>query len=148
MSLKQKIFQIVQVVVALIIPILLLVIFAPYSLYFLLALILLLVIALLIGWLKRVISLRRNSFYVRHNRTIGYRVIYEERHGHKIRSVPLKTANYEPGLDLVVVPSREDWDKTAPEWAKGRRDEIFARVIKKEPEGWVELPSDWNRQEP
>jgi hypothetical protein len=93
--------------------------------------------------LKRWIALRFDGYHIAHSRTMNYRCIYEERFGREIKSIPLETINFEPGRDFVVVPTRENWNFQAPDWAKNRRDEILGRVIKKRVP--YEFPQDWQR---
>ena len=91
--------------------------------------------------LRRTFALRRRGYFVRHSRQ--HPVIYEERRDDGVVAVPIHTEGFEPGRNDVIVPTRAEWLRSAPEWAKDRRDEIFKRIIEARPKGWAVLPDDW-----
>jgi hypothetical protein len=91
--------------------------------------------------LRRIFALRMRGYFVTNSRKQP--VIYEERRDGRVVSVPIQTEGFEPGRDDVVVPTRAEWLRSAPEWAKDRRDEIFKRIIEARPKGWAVLPDDW-----
>jgi hypothetical protein len=91
--------------------------------------------------LRRIFALRRRGYFVRHSRR--HPVIYEEKSADGVVAVPIHTKGFEPGRNDVIVPTRAEWLRTAPEWAKERRDEIFKRIIEARPKGWAVLPDDW-----
>jgi hypothetical protein len=91
--------------------------------------------------LRRIFALRRKGYFVTNSRKQP--VIYQERRNGRVLSVPICTEHIEPGRNDVIVPTRADWLRTAPEWAKDRRDEIFKRIIEARPKGWAIFPYDW-----
>jgi hypothetical protein len=44
-------------------------------------------------------------------------VVYEERIGKEIAVVPIPTVMIDEGTYDVIVPSRAEWEKSAPDWA-------------------------------
>jgi hypothetical protein len=113
-----------------------------WSPWLLLTPIILMLAAIPIYKMTRWIALRRKGFFI--SRTRKQQVIYEERHGKKVETIPLETVNFGPGENHIVIPTRQTWDNQAPSWAKNRRDEIFNRVVEEWPKDWVEFPEDWN----
>jgi hypothetical protein len=108
-------------------------------------LLLLPVAILVIGYpvylIRRTFALRWKGYFVAHSRQ--HRIIYEERRDDLVAYIPIHTAMVDHGCHEVIVPTREEWLRTAPDWAKDRRDEIFKRIIKAQPKGWAALPDDW-----
>ncbi|MGV3754606.1 MAG: hypothetical protein ACO1QS_04440 [Verrucomicrobiota bacterium] len=92
---------------------------------------------------RRFWGLRRQGYFLGHSRDPEARHVYEEVHGKSVRKVSLATDQYDVGSHHLIIPTREEWDATAPEWARGRRDEIYRRALASLPEGWAELPEDW-----
>jgi len=91
---------------------------------------------------RRWLALRARGYFVAH--TKRHPVIYQERVGAELMAVQVPcTPVDELGRYRVLVPSRAEWQTSAPEWAKHRRDEIFNRIIKGVPPSWTELPADW-----
>lgn len=91
--------------------------------------------------LRRTFALHKRGFFVTHSRK--HPVIYEEKREDVVVAIPIHTQNFEPGRYDVIVPTRAEWQRSAPEWAKDRRDEIFKRIIEARPKGWAVLPDDW-----
>ena len=55
-------------------------------------------------------------------------IAYEEhRKGEIVFSAELMGAG--PVARVIRLPERDDWDSTVPSWARGRRDEILARIM-------------------
>ena len=91
--------------------------------------------------LRRTFDLSKKGYFV--TNSPKHPVVYEERIGKEIAVVPIPTVMIDEGTYDVIVPSRAEWEKSAPDWAKHRRDEIFRRVIEAHPKECVQLPADW-----
>ena len=92
--------------------------------------------------LRRWLSLRSKGYFVAHTRR--HPIVYQERVGMELMAIQVHcTPVDELGRYRVIIPSQAEWQASAPEWAKHRRDEIFSRIIKGVPLGWTELPADW-----
>ena len=64
-----------------------------------------------------------------HSRSIRHgRLIYEERHARRIRSLILELENTEPGHYELFVPPDLVWAQSVPHWATARRIEIAERI--------------------
>ena len=65
--------------------------------------------------------------------------VYEEQQGSDLLSLSLKLRFEEPDRYLLVVPTADEWRRTVPKWALGRRDEIVARVA----QSWAAEDVEW-----
>ncbi len=91
---------------------------------------------------RRWLALHTKGYFVAI--TKRHPVVYQERVGTELMAIQVRcTPVDELGRYRVIIPSREEWQSLAPEWAKHRRDEVFSRIIKGVPPGWTELPADW-----
>ena len=92
--------------------------------------------------LRRWLAHRGKGYFVAQTRR--HPVVYQERAGRELLAIQVhSTPVDELGRYRVIIPSRAEWQTSAPEWAKHRRDEKFNRIIKGVPPGWTELPADW-----
>jgi hypothetical protein len=55
--------------------------------------------------------------------------VYEEQLGQDRPSLSIRLALADGDRYVLVVPSREEWERTMPLWAVGRRDDILERVL-------------------
>lgn len=53
---------------------------------------------------------------------------YQERRGGKIARIFIYGERILGGPSVVYVPADDDWRQSVPEWARDRREEIFARI--------------------
>jgi hypothetical protein len=91
---------------------------------------------------RRWLALRTKGYFVALTRR--HPVVYQERVGAELMAIQVRcTPVDELGRYRVLIPSWAEWQTSAPEWAKQRRDEIFSRIIRGVPQGWTELPADW-----
>jgi hypothetical protein len=118
----------------------------PFYLLLLLLLIVLVVPIMFVAWwlvVAVIAPLQRRLILFRKGYHLNGRYTYEERVGGLIRSVPLETEMYDVANYYVLVPTQDAWDASAPAWARGRRDEIFQRVMETVTKEWMKLPPDW-----
>lgn len=59
------------------------------------------------------------------------------------RIVDLPSEWTEVGRPELFIPSRGEWTLKAPDWARGRRDEIFQRVVAVWNGFEIHYPTDW-----
>ena len=105
-------------------------------------LILVWILSWLIYYVRRTVSLRERGYFLACTKQRP--AIYEVQIGGELVALPIPTTpRDELGVFHVVVPSQAEWQRSAPDWAKNKRDEIFTRVIAGVPKGWVKFPDDW-----
>ncbi|MFT5490232.1 MAG: hypothetical protein ACI8V5_000577 [Limisphaerales bacterium] len=96
-----------------------------------------------IAVIKRRRALNREGFYTREPfGCVGF-VKYEENRDGKIDLLKIPVESIGTGWFVVVIPTRDQWNETMPEWAEDRRDEICKRVIAVMPRERVRLANDW-----
>ncbi|MGH9967572.1 MAG: hypothetical protein ACREBG_07025 [Pyrinomonadaceae bacterium] len=75
---------------------------------------------------RRQYSLSRRGYWARRAGRDSIR--YEEKRGRSVEHVIIDGEMMAVGPHVIYVPTDEEWKKSAPEWAQGRRDEILERV--------------------
>ncbi len=75
---------------------------------------------------RRQYWLRTRGYWVRREGRDDIR--YEENRGGVVEHFIIAGEMMAVGLHVIYVPTEEEWRKTAPEWARWRRDEILERV--------------------
>jgi hypothetical protein len=76
---------------------------------------------------RRRYTLSQRGFWARRNGRDSIR--YEEKHGRSVEHLIIDGEIMAVGPHVIYVPTDEEWAKSAPEWAQGRKNEILERVM-------------------
>ncbi len=68
---------------------------------------------------------------------------YKEMINGKPETIRLECIDQGCGRYHLQLPTEQDWRKIAPDWAAGRREEIFARMARQTGADSIGYPEDW-----